>query len=341
MSDGTIGAFCSYLVDTKGRAESTAVTYGDAVRDFQRRLGIEDLSKVVLADLDRYAAKMSHAQLSENTRRGRLTALRVFFEFTHSRGITPTNPAKGLIVWRARDTRRIDTFTEEEVERLVFGSGAPAPVQGPKEPDRLFDRRARVWLLTEARDHAMVGLVYMQAMRAGEVGKLRRADYAVRAKGSFLTIREAKHSDSPVSRRVDSRVNALVVAYLAELDRQRVRHPALFPPLDPKLCAQSDAGIGPNGFRDVLRRLVSAAGIEVGGRRITPHVVRYSRATHLYARGFPLLKIQALLRHKRTETTRRYIVLGSDAAITGQANRIAPWTRLPLEVAVAWPEALE
>ncbi len=323
-ADEILSAFVAYLVDTRGNAENTATTYADAVRDLRRRLGVEDFSRVTLADLDRYASKLAHAGLSEATRRGRLTALSVFFEFTSSRGLTPANPSKGMVVWKARERRRIDVFTEAEVGRLILEARTAAPVQGPDEPDEFFRLRARVWLLTEARDRAALGLAYMQALRVGEIGALRLADYAVRKNGSFLTIREAKHSAAPVTRRVDPKVDGLVRDYLAELERAGVQHAALFPPFGPT-TRDSVAGIGANGFRAVLEKRMAAAGIEAGNRRLSGHALRYSRATHLYARGVPLLEIQAWLRHRSLETTRRYILLGSEAAIAGKANRVAPW----------------
>ncbi|RLG78711.1 MAG: hypothetical protein DRO40_13615 [Thermoprotei archaeon] len=54
----------------------------------------------------------------------------------------------------------------------------------------------------------------------------------------------------------------------------------------------------------MFRRDLEKAGVKVKGRRLTPHVLRSSRATHLLRRGVPIDVVSKyLLRHKRYETT--------------------------------------
>jgi site-specific recombinase XerD len=56
--------------------------------------------------------------------------------------------------------------------------------------------------------------------------------------------------------------------------------------------------------RRMIQEVTHAAGIKL---RITPHVLRHSFATHMYAGGVPVTAIEAMLGHTTTEETSIYI----------------------------------
>lgn len=322
--------FLSHLVDVRGFSVETAKSYGKALRDFDRRMRLSNHAAVTTQDLDRYAGRLTLAGLKENTRRSRLAALRSYFDFLLTRGFRPDNPARDVHPPRLRIVERIPTFTTAEIERLIFTFQPRAPGRGRKEPEVLFSKRKRLHELATARDTALLALIYQVGLRASEPGHLERRDYTEENRVPVLVLRESKRSTAPVSLRIDRRVAVLVDVYLRELGRAGVLHPALFPPLA-RRGPLTGRGIGPDEVAAILRRRVAAAAIEAKGRRLSPHTLRYSIATHLYEGGLRAEEIQPLMRHGSVETTWRYIRLGSIASIQRKSIRALFWNarRLP------------
>jgi integrase/recombinase XerD len=80
----------------------------------------------------------------------------------------------------------------------------------------------------------------------------------------------------------------------------RIVRPAgswLFPSWDPK------NHLSPGAVQTVCRRAWERSGM---GKRVSPHVLRHSFATHLLENGTDIRVIQALLGHSRIDTTARY-----------------------------------
>ena len=126
-----------------------------------------------------------------------------------------------------------------------------------------------------------------------------------------------------------------MTVYLEELRRSRWNeHPALFPPLGVrrKDSKRPASGIGQYEVYRIFKRRVERAGIQARGRRLSPHCLRYSRATHWKEDGVPMENISALLRHSKLETAARYVHMGPMKRMKRRADRASLFRRVNFEI---------
>ncbi len=133
--------------------------------------------------------------------------------------------------------------------------------------------------------------MYSAGLRIGEACRMRVTD--IDTKRHLIRIEQGKFRRDRytlLSRRLLTELRALWVATQPKT--------WVFPGRSP------DGHIGPEAVRTVFRKAAKTAGI---AKRVTPHMLRHSFATHLLETGTSLAVIQALLGHSRLNTTALYL----------------------------------
>jgi integrase/recombinase XerD len=150
------------------------------------------------------------------------------------------------------------------------------------------------------RDAAMLLTLYAAGLRVSELVGLRVADVDLR--GGFVSVlgKGGKRRVVPLD---GTACNAI------ELYRQQVR-PLWARPTEPRLFLTSRRKpMTRQGFWKLIRAHGRAAGIT---KRLTPHVIRHSFATHLLQGGADLRAVQAMLGHADIGTTQIYTHVTGD-----------------------------
>jgi len=210
----------------------------------------------------------------------RVGAIHTFYRWAVDEGTIAHDPS--LLLGRPKVANRLPTVLRaREAADLV-------EVPDADETDDPIERAVAL------RDRAILELLYGSGLRVSEVTSLRRDDLDLDGARVLVRGKGSKERRVPVS---DDAVLA-VRAWLA----------------DGRVHLTADAGgplflnrkHKPMSPRDVRAMVDGYAGALLPGRRIGPHTLRHSYATHLLEGGADIRAVQELLGHSSVATTQRY-----------------------------------
>jgi integrase/recombinase XerC len=227
-------------------------------------------------------------------------ALRTWLAGLHRRGLARATVARKLAALRS--------FFGYLVERGELGANAAREVHGPKAPRhvppflsvdevfRLLDGRGRTKSeLAARRDGAILELLYSSGLRVGELAALSVSDVDFGLGVVRVLGKGGKERIVPVGRRAAERIEG----YLAGRGARVEKDGPLFTNLrGGRLTARS------------VRCMVAERSTLSCRRRVGPHALRHSMATHLLEAGAGLRPVQEMLGHASLSTTQKYTHLG-------------------------------
>ncbi|MEM2866790.1 MAG: tyrosine-type recombinase/integrase, partial [Candidatus Hadarchaeales archaeon] len=150
------------------------------------------------------------------------------------------------------------------LSRVKVGRGQrelPRDILSPEEVQRLLAA------CNSIRNRALVHVCYEGGLRAGEVLGLRVGDVQLDRLGAVVIVK-----GKTGTRRVR------LIESVPDLQRWLAVHPGRGDPNAPLWPCPGGKSLGYDTFAWILRRLATKAGI---GKRVHPHLLRHTRATHL------------------------------------------------------------
>jgi len=238
-------------------------------------------SDVVESDIQAFLADLDSRGYAAATRSRKIASAKSFFKFMKEEGIIDNNPVA-------------------EVRQPRAGQTLPK-VLSIEDVDQLLETSANVNSAEEARDHAMVELMYAAGLRVSELVGLNLRDVDLDA-GTVRTI--GKGSKERVIPIYDTAV-AAISEYITYSRRAHSRNDygdALF-------LNRRGGRITRQAYWLRLNKLATKAGISF---KINPHMLRHSFATHLLHGGASLRHVQELLGHSSIATTQIYTHLTNE-----------------------------
>ncbi len=246
-----------------------------------------------------FLARLHGARLAKASVARKLATLRSFFRFLCRQGYQSANPAK-LVQGPRLPVRTAPHLSVDEVFQLLA-----APVSAPRG-NALKARN--IAESVRARDRAILELFYAAGLRIGELVGLDLPDVDLGEGLTRVRGKGRKERIVPVGRKAQE-------ALRAYLDVRGEFHPrqAVGPQDSEALFLNRRGGrITARSVSQIVLKHLRHSGL---GRKITPHGLRHSFATHLLDAGADLRAIQELLGHARLSTTQRYTHVGLDKVL--------------------------
>ena len=267
---GYIDKFIRYLEVQRAASEHTVRAYRKDLDEFRKYVN-KPPEDIVMIDVRGFVAEQIRNGLSKTTAGRRLGSVRSFLKFLHREGHIKTNPAK--LVSTPKAQKMLPKFlTVDDAFELI------------EKPEGIG--------FMNARDRAILELLYSSGLRVSEVSGLKVEDINTREGLVKVSGKGKKERIVPVgSKAIDA-----LKTYLVEKILLKRKSNVLF-------LNRTGTKLSDRGIRRIVVKYARLTGIE---GQIGPHTLRHTFATHLLQGGADLRVIQELLGHSSLSTTQKY-----------------------------------
>lgn len=250
------------------RSEHTTRAYQADVDRFRAFID-RPLPAVTLGDLQDFSDSL--AGLKPASRVRTLAAVKSLLAFGHRLGYLPFDVGRALKLPGRREGLAARILEETDVHRMLA-----------LEPGR--------------RNRVLLRLLYASGVRVAEVCALRWTDVQDRKEGAGQI--------SVFGKGEKERQILLPASVYQELLTLRGGAPADAPVFRSR---KGGHALDTSQVLRIVRAAAKRAGLEADGKKVSPHWLRHSHATHALERGAPIHLVAATLGHASVATTGKYL----------------------------------
>lgn len=270
-----IDLFFGYLRYERGCSENTIKAYGSDLRMWLRYCS-ENGNETALPYMDKitgFLSFLSDSGKSKSSIQRSAATIRSWMRFLVAEGVL--EEIGNLPQLPAREKKLPQILTEGEVDRLLEACEGDDPIS--------------------LRDRALVEMGYGCGLRAGELACLTIEDVLLYS--GFLRIRGkgGKERIVPFVGKVKGRVERYLENGREHFSPEKT---------DRVFVSRNGKNLRREDVWRIIRKRGNSAGISE--KRLYPHILRHSFATHLLRRGMDLRTLQELLGHSSIITTEKY-----------------------------------
>ncbi|MBW2564531.1 MAG: site-specific tyrosine recombinase XerD, partial [Deltaproteobacteria bacterium] len=269
--------YLNYLLIEKGLSEKTLDSYGSDMAmylSFLEKNKINNISDADTPVILKHLISMRDAGLGARSRARHLVTIRGFYRFLVQEKILKHDPTR-LIDLPKSGLKLPDVLSVEEVRLLLSIPDTNTP--------------------TGSRDAAMIELLYAAGLRVSELINLKLQ--AVNMEAGFVRVfgKGSKERIVPIGLFAKEKIAAYLKT-ARPLILKNIVSGYLF-------VARAGKPMTRQGFWKLIKRYALRAGFN---KKITPHSLRHSFASHLLEGGADLRAVQLMLGHVDISTTQIY-----------------------------------
>lgn len=274
-----LALFQEYLMVELGLSKNTQLAYLRDLRLLMKSLQLkadEELLQVSRQQLIAYLVRLKQEGRAASTVARKLASIKAFYRFLTAERYISRNPAEVLEA-ASRGLHLPKVLSVQEVERLL------------DEPN--------LGTLDGYRDKTMLELLYATGMRVSELVNVPVKNVDMKMQYVIVMGKGSKERMLPLGR--------TALHYLEHY--LTVVRPQLLHGKPDKAAELFVTGWGGPMTRERFYEIIVAYGKSAGiSKRVTPHMLRHSFATHLLNNGTDLRIVQELLGHADISTTQIY-----------------------------------
>ncbi len=281
-----LDSFLDYLTVECGLADTTISAYHSDLLAFKRHLpkpSAEDVGQISTEDILAFMERRRADGVDISTINRALVSIRMFFRFLYREQVVSKDVASVLDTPKG-GFRLPEVLSVAEVDRLL---AAPPSAT-----------------LLGRRDQAILETLYATGARVSEVSDLTLGQ--LNLTGGYLKLigKGSKERIVPLGRRA---VEALS-SYICEV-RPQITGVVDPPEESPVFVSRTGKRLGRENIWRLAKKYATIAGVR---RKLSPHTLRHSFATHLLEGGADLRVVQEMLGHADIATTQIYTHVNTD-----------------------------
>lgn len=308
--------FSTYLPETCGVSPNTCNSYRDAFKllllYFQEEKGVP-ANSIELRMLNRNLASdfldwlEVQRKVSVTTRNQRLAAMKAFAHYVQYRNPEYLENCTDIIAMRPKKHEKpvIPFLTEEELKALL-AQPDPSTRHG-------------------LRDLTLLSLLYDSGARVQEITDLKLKDIRLTNPAMVtLTGKGRKARQVPLMKETCKLLDAYIRNF--NLNPEPLTSPLFF--------NQKGQALSRYGITYILKKYVSQAELDSDTRKISPHVLRHTKAMHLLRAGVNMIYIRDFLGHVDISTTEVYARIDAEMkrkVFEEKVPNFTPNTTMPWE----------